>query len=135
MSSKPVILYVEDDELSRKVMRMITSDMGLSTVTIFSDSTDIIAKATALDPKPDLILLDIHMKPHNGFQMLKMLRESQHFEGVPIVAVTASVMNEEVAQLRMAGFDGCLAKPLDMDTFPDTVSAVLNGEIVWRIAS
>ncbi len=75
------------------------------------------------------------MEPYNGFEMLAMLRQSQRFSDTPIVALTASVMNEEVQQLQTSGFDGCLAKPIDMDTFPDTLYRILNGEHIWRIFS
>lgn len=129
----PVILYVEDEPRSRKVMQMITSDMGLTRVTIFEDSSDFEARVAALDPKPDLIFLDIHLRPYSGFEMLAMLRKSEAFAHVPVVAMTASVMNEEVQQLHSAGFDGCIAKPLDMDAFPDMVRSILRGQPVWRI--
>jgi CheY-like chemotaxis protein len=133
MNSQPLLLYVEDEPRSRKVMRMIATSMGLSNAIIFENSTDFLSRVQALPSKPDVIFLDIHVKPYSGFEMLKMLRQSDQFEGTPIVAVTASVMNEEVAQLRTAGFDGCLAKPLDMDTFPDTLDRIINGEMIWRI--
>ncbi len=128
-------LYVEDDKLSRRVLQMMAADAGIETLTLFEDSANLLERATALDPKPDVIFLDIHIKPHNGFEMLKMLRGSGHFDGIPIVAMTASVMNEEVAQLREAGFNACLAKPLDMETFPEVLQRILEGEAVWRIIS
>lgn len=133
--NKPVVLYVEDEVRSRRVIQMVTSDMDLQDVIIFDDSTDFLGRAEALDPRPDVIFLDIHVTPYNGFEMLQMLHQSARFEGIPIVAMTASVMNEEVQQLRTAGFDGCLAKPIDMDTFPDTLNRILNGEKLWRIVS
>ncbi len=134
MSTKqPVILYVEDEVRSRKVMRMIAADMGIDNLFVFEDSANFLARVEALDPKPDLIFLDIHIKPFNGFEMLEMLRKSPQFNDVPVVAMTASVMNEEIHQLRVAGFNGCLAKPLDTDTFPDSVDRIINREAIWRI--
>jgi CheY-like chemotaxis protein len=133
MIDKPVILYIEDEARSRKVMQMLTRDIEISDLIIFEDSTDFLARAEALKPKPNVIFLDIHMRPLNGFEMLEMLHRSPHFKNVPIVAMTASVMNEEVQQLRMSGFNGCLAKPLDMDTFPDHLSRILSGEEIWSI--
>lgn len=128
-----VLLYVEDDARSRKVMRMATDDMGLSSVYIFEDSTNFVERVHALDPKPNVIFLDVHVPPYDGFEMLNMLRQSEKFAGTPIVAMTASVMNEEVHRLRTAGFDGCIAKPLDMDTFPELVDLIVSGENIWRI--
>jgi len=133
MNTQPVILYVEDEPLSRKVMRMLATHLDLPNVIIFEDSTDIVTRATALDPKPEVIFLDIHMKPYTGFEMLAMLRKTEQFSHTPIVAMTASVMNEEVQQLQTAGFNGCISKPIDIDTFPDTLRRIMTGEAIWRI--
>jgi len=134
MNPKTAVLYVEDDPLSRKVMQLLLKGrMQLSHVTILEDSTDFLNKVEALDPKPEVIFLDIHVKPYDGFQMLEMLREKEWINGTLIVALTASVMNEEVQRLRTAGFHSCLAKPIDLDTFPDTFNQILNGETIWRI--
>ncbi|MBX3061850.1 MAG: response regulator [Anaerolineae bacterium] len=133
MNTLPTILYVEDEVRSRKVMRLLANDLGLPQVMILEDSSDFLARMQALEHKPDVIFLDIHVRPYTGFEMLKMLRESALFPGVPVVAMTASVMNEEVAQLRTAGFDGCIAKPIDVDNFPDTLNRIMNGETIWRI--
>lgn len=133
-SNEPVILYVEDDPQSRKLMSMLLKGrMKLPNVTILEDSQDFLANVEALDPKPDVILLDIHMKPFNGFEMLTMLREIEWLNDTPVVALTASVMNEEVQKLRTIGFNGCLSKPIDLQTFPETLERILDGETIWRI--
>ena len=134
MEKQPVVLYVEDDPQSRKLMRMLlTGRMKLPDVTILENSQNFLENINALLPKPDVIFLDIHMKPYNGFEMLDMLHQQDWITDIPIVALTASVMNEEVQQLMSAGFNGCLAKPLDMATFPETFDRILSGETIWRI--
>lgn len=133
---EPVVLYVEDDLPSRRLMTMLLRGrMKLPHVTILEDSQNFLEHVAGLDPKPGLILLDIHVQPYNGFAMLSMLRELDWVrqQQPPIVALTASVMNEEVHQLKQAGFDGCLAKPIDIDSFPEALHAILSGESVWRI--
>ena len=133
-TKEPVILYVEDDPQSRKLMSMLLKGrMKLPNVTILEDSQDFLANVEALNPKPDVILLDIHMKPFNGFEMLTMLREIDWLDNTPVVALTASVMNEEVQKLRSIGFNGCLSKPIDLQTFPETLERILDGETIWRI--
>ena len=134
MELNPSVLYVEDDPQSRTVMRMLLKGrMGLSNVTILQDSRDFIANFDALDPKPDIIFLDIHMEPLNGIEMLKLLRDREDFNGTPVIALTASVMNEEIQQLRKAGFTGCLAKPIDLSSFPEMLKRIVAGESIWRI--
>lgn len=134
MSNQPVILYVEDDALSREVMQLLLVEaMQLTHVTIFEDSQDFLSRLTSLSPQPDIVLLDIHMKPHDGFEMLKMIRSVDTFQSVPVIALTASVMNEEVRQLKVSGFSGAIAKPIDQETFEDVLYRMINGEQIWRI--
>jgi CheY-like chemotaxis protein len=136
MNSQISVLYVEDDPHSRTLMRMLLSGrMKLPNVTIFENSEDFLTKVEALTPKPDVIFLDIHMQPYDGFTMLSMLQQLDWARNTRIVALTASVMNEEVVKLRQSGFNGCLAKPIDLTTFPDTFQRIVDGEAIWRIIS
>jgi two-component system, cell cycle response regulator DivK len=134
MNDNPIILYVEDDPLSREVMEIILRDgMGIHQFTILPDSKDFLDKLKQLQPKPTVILLDIHIQPHSGFEMLKMVRADEAFKDITTVAFTASVMSQEVQELKNAGFNGAIAKPVDFDTFPQLLTRILNGEKVWRI--
>jgi len=135
MFSNYTYLYVEDDSSSREIMRMIMENaMGVSTLTIFDDSADYMNRLHQLPHKPDVILLDIHIKPYDGFVLLNSLRADPDFRYSKIIALTASVMNEEVARFRTEGFNGAIAKPLSVQTFPGLITRILNGESVWHIA-
>lgn len=128
------ILYVEDNAMSRTVMNTILQRrMKIAHVTLFEDSTDFMARVAQISPRPDIIFLDIHVEPLDGFAMLAHLRGSPTFANVKILAMTASVMNDEVERLRTAGFDGCIAKPLDKDAFPQQVDRILRGEAIWSV--
>ncbi len=134
MTTPPVVLYVEDDYPSRRIMDLLLKGtMDLPHVHLFADSHDFANRVSALHPKPTIILLDIHVAPYNGFEMLTMLRQLPEFYGTPIVALTASVMNEEVDMLRTAGFDSIIAKPIDIDTFPSLLDRVIAGERIWNV--
>lgn len=127
-------LYVEDDPNSRYVMQLILSKkMGVKNFWIFEDSHDFVSRLHALTPPPDIFLLDIHIDPHDGFEMLAMIRSVPHLKEAKVVALTASVMNEEVEALRTKGFDGTISKPLDLTTFPELMRQVVTGESVWHI--
>lgn len=127
-------LYVEDDPMSREVMRIIMEKgVGSSNLILFEDSHQFMERVNVLAHIPTVILLDIHIQPYDGFQMLTMLRQSEKFAQSKIVALTAGVMNEEMEQLRTAGFDGAIAKPLSIQTFPNLLQRIINGESVWHI--
>jgi CheY-like chemotaxis protein len=130
----PVIIYFEDDALSREVMRAcLTRGLGYYNVTIFEDSTDFENRLAGLSAEPNIVFLDIHMEPIDGFTMLRLIRQSEKFQSTKVIALTASVMNEEVKVLKEAGFDGVIAKPLDYDSFPSVLRRILSGEQVWHI--
>jgi two-component system sensor histidine kinase/response regulator len=134
MQFNAVVLYVDDDPGSREVMDLLLSTiLELPHVTILSDSTNFLGTLTSLTPKPDIVLLDIHVEPLDGFEMLNAVRTLPQFSTTPVVALTASVMNEEVQRLREAGFHGVIAKPIDIDIFPSLLSRILNGENYWNV--
>lgn len=134
MNTYPAVLYVEDDDLSCEIMRLLLEgEMQLQHVTIFQDSSDFLERLQALNPQPDVILLDIHMRPYTGFDLLIMLRSQEAYRNVPVIALTASVMNEEVQQLRTAGFSSVIAKPIDQDFFAAMLHRILQGEQIWHV--
>lgn len=127
-------LYVEDDALSREVMVILLENLvGVGSLTIFEESKDFMARLSAVDPMPDFILLDIHVKPHDGYEILRLLRSDADYRECKLIAVTASVMTDEVQKLKADGFDGALAKPLDMTTFPELIERLEAGEAVWQV--
>ncbi|MBI1278467.1 MAG: response regulator [Anaerolineaceae bacterium] len=132
--SDPVILYVEDDALSREVMQtLLVRGLGYKNVTVFESSHEFGAKLDTLTTIPDIIFLDIHVEPIDGFTMLGLIRQRNQFNGTRVVALTASVMNEEVKMLKEAGFNGVIAKPLNYETFPTTLRHILAKEDIWYI--
>jgi CheY-like chemotaxis protein len=131
--SKSLFLYVEDDALSREIMQMIVENAMGQSVVIFEDSQQFMERVKALPQTPDAFLLDIHVTPHDGFEMLQLLRDDPQTKGVPVIALTASVMNEEVDRLRASGFDGAVGKPLSIQTFPALIQRILDGEMIWHI--
>jgi two-component system, cell cycle response regulator DivK len=134
MQPNTTFLYVEDEPLSRLVMQMLlVRALGYENLNIFENSEHFIERVEDLDDKPDLVFLDIHMQPHNGFEMLSMLRQHPRYHDTRVIALTASVMNEEVDMLKNAGFNGAIAKPIDQVIFPNLLQSILNGEEVWHI--
>ena len=134
MAINPSVLYVEDDLQNRMVMDiLLREEMKLTAVHIMEDSENFAERIEALPFQPDIVLLDIHVQPMNGFDMLRYLRQQKAFHDLPIIAITASVMNEEVEQLRRAGFDGAIAKPVQLESFPALLEQILQGKKIWRI--
>jgi CheY-like chemotaxis protein len=134
MPDHPAILYVEDDAMCRAVMEIVlTQQMGLTSVAMFDDSSNFMARLEQLPFQPNIVLLDIHIGPLNGFEMLNHLRALPHYANKPIAALTASVMSEEIARLRVAGFTGVIPKPIDIDVFPEIIARLMSGQSYWGL--
>ncbi|MGA9531877.1 MAG: response regulator [Anaerolineales bacterium] len=80
-----------------------------------------------------LILMDIRLPYEDGYAALRKLRDSEHLNDIPVVAVTAYADEDQMKRARLAGFNGFLGKPLNPDRFPDQIRSVLNGEEVWEL--
>ena len=132
MPDNPKIFYVEDDDFSREIMTvLITEVLGFKDYVVHSESSNFQEKLAALPFVPNIIFLDIHVEPVDGFEMLKMCRARTELDKTPVVALTASIMAEEVNDIRQEGFDGLIGKPINQVTFPDLLQRIINGEEIW----
>ena len=135
MTATPFILCIEDDETSRFILNtLLIQIMAYTNAEIWPDSNDFEQKIKALAEIPQLVILDIKMMPIDGFEMLRLLRKNEAFQDTKIVAFTAGVMPEQVNQLKDAGFDGLISKPIIRQLFPKIVGSLLAGESIWYIS-
>lgn len=132
MSDNPRIFYIEDDTFSRQIMDILMSrTLGYDQYVAYPDSSDFEARLDNLEFVPDVIFLDIHVDPLDGYAMLKICRTKAYLDKTPIIALTASIMAAEVDLLREAGFDGLIGKPIDQARFPDQIAQIISGAMVW----
>lgn len=117
-----LILIVEDNEKNMKLVRDVLQVKGYATL---EAGTAEQAIAIAAERKPDLILMDIQLPGMSGIQALSVLRADPATGRIPVIAVTASVMQQDRKQITDAGFDAYLGKPLDLKEFLKTVARVL----------
>lgn len=118
----PRILYVEDDFNNRVLVRRILMAYGYD-VEEAENAVEGINMAYA-NP-PDLILMDISMPGMDGLTATAEIRNIPELSHIPIVALTANVMQGDRERTLNAGCDGYIRKPIDVDTFPDQVSQYL----------
>jgi CheY-like chemotaxis protein len=106
-------LYVDDDPGSRHLIQVLMNAvLGYMRVTIFENSENFMERVRALPAVPDAVFLDVHIAPHDGYEMLKMLRSEPGYQKIPVIAMTASVMMSDLERLRSSGFNGLIGKPI-----------------------
>lgn len=131
---EPRFLYVEDDVMSREIFEVLMKEvMGYSHLTIFEDSSNFIERLSALPDRPNVFFLDVQIDPHDGYEMLTMLRSDAVYQDAIIIAMTANVMSYDIEHLRTAGFNGLIGKPIVRRVFPQLVEKLLSGESVWYV--
>jgi two-component system cell cycle response regulator DivK len=120
-----LILIVEDNEKTRKLLRDVLQLKGYRTIEAEMGEDGV---TLAMQHKPDLILMDYQLPGINGIEAFQRIRNSPDTAHIPIVAVTASAMPEEAKKMKEAGFDGLLTKPINVKGFVQFVADVFSAK-------
>ena len=121
--SGELILIVEDQVLNRKLVRDVLQAKGYRTLETETAEEGL---RVALQERPALILMDIQLPGINGIEALKRLRADPATRTNPIIAVTASAMQQNRQEILAAGFDGYQPKPINVSAFLAAVREALD---------
>ncbi|NLG32645.1 MAG: response regulator, partial [Syntrophomonadaceae bacterium] len=98
----------EDIKLNRQLISYMLEDMGYEVVAVENGAECI---KTLNTMKPDAILMDMHMPVLNGYKTANIIRESDKWQDIPIIALTAYAMREDIDKCLKAGCNYYLSKP------------------------
>ena len=118
------ILYVEDNRENRILIKRVLEAEGY---TVDEAADGLSGLKMAQENRPDLILLDINLPDIDGYEATKRLRKMNGISGVPVVALTANVMQGDREKSLEAGCDGYIQKPIDVDQLPNQIESYLGG--------
>ena len=107
MSDK-TILYVEDNEFNRKIVRQL---LAKTTYRLREAVDGEQGVASALAAPPDLILMDIQLPKMSGLDATRQLRGDPRTAAVPIIVVTSFALSGDEQKATAAGATAYLAKP------------------------
>jgi CheY-like chemotaxis protein len=113
-----VVLVVEDNDKNLKLVRDLLQLRGYQVLEAHTAEQGL---GLAAEHTPDLVLMDIQLPDLDGVSALKRLRAEPPTAGIPVVALTAFAMKDDRERFLSAGFDGYLAKPIDIRALPDQV--------------
>ena len=119
------ILYIEDNRENRMLVRAILEAEGYTIV----DAEDGLAGIeAAIREQPDLILLDINLPGVDGYEVASILKSFPNIAPVPVIALTAYAMEGDRQRTLVAGCEGYIQKPIDVDEFPRQVAEFIRGK-------
>jgi two-component system cell cycle response regulator DivK len=127
------VLIVEDNVRNYALLARLLSFMGIRRIEWKRSGWQVLEFARDTMPQVDLILLDIHLPEQDGYQVLSRLHQEERFSSTRIVAVSADISNPNLNRAKLEGFDGFLAKPINVDLFPDQIRRILEGESIWDL--
>ncbi|MDR0730373.1 MAG: response regulator [Treponema sp.] len=125
------ILLAEDVEINREIVLALLEPLGLQ-IDEAEDGQKACDKFAANPNVYDLIFMDIHMPEVDGYEATRLIRAkenefrsaspdlaAEHFkkfpQGIPIIAMTANVFQEDIERCLATGMNDHLGKPLDFD--------------------
>jgi len=110
---EPRLLIAEDLEINRELLAALFRQGGF-VPDLVADGAAAVAAVAAADY--DLVLMDVHMPVMNGLEATRMIRAMTPPRGrVPILALTAAILSDEIEACRKAGMSGHVGKPYERD--------------------
>jgi two-component system cell cycle response regulator DivK len=121
-------LVIDDQASNLEVLGRLLNKEGVA-YTSLNSSAGLSATISQLG-QIDIVFLDLEMPGQaHYYDTLRELKSHPNLAHTPIIAYT--VHTSEIDAVRLAGFDGFLAKPIKAGQFPTHLQCILNGEQVW----
>jgi CheY-like chemotaxis protein len=119
------IVLIEDNEQNRYLVTFLLERSGFA---VSSASDGLRGIELVASVMPHIILLDIQLPNLDGYAIARLLRQNREFDGIPIIAVTSFAMAGDREKAISAGCDVYIEKPIDPDTFVETVKSFLDAK-------
>lgn len=108
------ILLVEDNLINQQVAREILESAGIQ-VDLAENGLEALAQVKALAELLDAVVMDVQMPEMDGLTATRCIREDLSMTALPIIAMTASVMQDDLQACIDAGMNDVVGKPVDVD--------------------
>ncbi|MBN1217769.1 MAG: response regulator [Anaerolineae bacterium] len=122
--SKARVLYIEDNPDNMILVKRVLEIEGYEVIQA-ANGTEGLAKA--FQNLPDIIITDINLPDIDGYEITNSLKKQAATAHIPVVAMTANVMQKDRDNVFGAGCDGYISKPIDVDELPDQIESFLKG--------
>lgn len=125
----PSFYIVDDDPQILKLASALLEQAGHQ---VWSSTSSIKALNDVPAKRPDCVLVDIMMPELDGLQLCKALRASSELAASKIIVVSAKTYEFDRNRARDVGVDGYLTKPIDPESFVETIEKIISNRVVSR---
>ncbi len=119
-------LVIEDNEDNMLLITRLLEKSGYQTIWAETGNK---GYEVAMQKRPDFILLDIQLPDITGMDVLRMIRDSEIGNSIPVIAMTSYAMTGDREKMLAAGCDGYIEKPIDLLRVIDQIRKI-TGESV-----
>lgn len=107
------VLIVDDNVINRILLNKVLSKWGATSD--YAENGLEAVKKIEDNRNYDVVLMDIYMPEMTGIEATRVLRgkEGAYFRELPIIALTASMLNTEMNEIEIAGMNGYVSKPFE----------------------
>ena len=131
-NSKPILL-VEDDSVDTMTVRRAFKELKVTNQLICTTNGEEALEYLRDESKkkPCVILLDLNMPKMNGIEFLKITKGEEELKKIPVVALTTSKEDGDIAESFKLGVAGYIVKPVDYKRFVEAIRVV---ELYWTLS-
>ncbi len=124
--AKLTILIADDDADDRMFLEEALQKNGyVHTIEFVEDGEELMAYLKRTDvPLPNLLMLDLNMPRKNGFQALQEIKADPHLRRLPVVVMTTSSADEDVAKSYDLGVNSFITKPFNFARLIEMIGAL-----------
>jgi twitching motility two-component system response regulator PilG len=120
--NRPIVACIDDSPSIQRVVKFTLESSGYQVISI---KESLKALTSLLNPKPDLILMDINMPDIDGYQLCSLCRKSSALRDIPIVMLTGRDGILDRVKAKMVGCVGYISKPFLPQELVKTVNTYL----------
>lgn len=117
------ILYVEDNLANLRLVQQIVA-MRSDTKLLHAPSAEL-GLEIARTHQPELVLLDINLPGMDGFEAFARLRDDPQIRDIPVIAISADAMKEDIERALELGFTEYITKPIDVSQIMEILDSLL----------
>ncbi|MFD0988507.1 ATP-binding protein [Mariniflexile jejuense] len=127
-SDKFSVLVAEDNRMNQKVIKFLLEQQGAD-CTFVKNGLEAVELYKILDF--DMVFMDIYMPDMDGYQATKAIKATEKYSEskTPIIAVSASAFEDDIANAKLAGIDDFLAKPIEVVKLKELLAKYAKQEI------